>query len=240
MRWSAPDIRARYHAQPQGTARRPRLPATASVSNMLAYYQAVRGAATRIAGAINHATEAFRQGRIEHEPAMTDRMLGAIEESLSNFHYKGISWRAKTLTDRGAGSQEAKYGADFMGVLDIALPNFSVTKGFLAQAKLIRNGNSGDLTELKRQCEKMLNLSPDSFVFLYGDNGVRVVPAVSVVGSNLDPLFLYHRSAQRFFEEHLQCFIGDRHISAPTSITLVELHERFHARSAIVVQAKTE
>jgi hypothetical protein len=97
---------------------------------MLAYYQAVRGVATRIADAINHTTEALRQGRIEHEPAMTDRMLGAIEESLDNFQYKGIQWRAKTLTDRGSGSQESKYGADFMGVLDISLPNFTVKKGF--------------------------------------------------------------------------------------------------------------
>src|SRR5438309_11786536 len=99
---------------------------------MIAYYQAVRGAAKRIADAINHTVEAIGEGRIEQEPAVTDRMLGAIEESLRNYSKKGISWSAKTLTDRGLRSQESKYGADFMGVLNIALPEFNVSKGFLA------------------------------------------------------------------------------------------------------------
>lgn len=168
---------------------------------------------------------------------MTDRMLGAIEESLRNYTKKGIRWSAKRLTDRGRGSQESRYGADFMGILTIALPDFAVSKGFLAQAKLVRNGSSGNLRELRTQCEKMLNLSPASFVFLYGCDGVRVVPAISVVGSKLDPLQLYSRSAQRFFEEHLECFIGDRDIQSATPTTLAALSERFEASSVIAVLA---
>lgn len=205
---------------------------------MFTYYQAVRGAAQQIANAINHTVDALRERRVEQEPAITDRMLGAIEESLSDYSNKGISWQAKTLTDRGAGAQESKYGADFMGVLTITLPNFAVSKGFLAQAKLIRDGSAGSLDELKSQCDRMLNLSPDSFVFLYGFSGVRVIPAVSVVGSTLDPQQLYSRSAQRFFEEHIQCFIGDRKISAPSTVVLNDLRSRFEARSAILIQAK--
>lgn len=206
---------------------------------MISYYHAVREAATCIANAINHSVRALKDGRVEHEPAMTDRMLGAIEESLTNYCVKGICWRAKTLTDRGRGSQESKYGADFMGVLDINLPEFTVSKGFLAQAKLIRNGSAGNLKELKRQCEKMLELSCDSFVFLYGPNGVRVVPALAIVGTTVEPLQLYNRSAQRFFEEHLQCFIGDRNIKCPTPQTLDALRTRFETRSAILIQASS-
>lgn len=205
---------------------------------MIAYYQAVRGVATQIAGAIDGAVTALREGRVEQEPAMTDRMLGGIEESLRNFSHKGIRWTAKTLTDRGPNSQESKHGADFMGVLNINLPNFRVSKGFLAQAKLIRNGSAGDLNELKRQCDKMLNLSPDSFVFLYAEWGVRVVPAISVIGSQVEPLQLYTRSAQRFFEEHLQCFIGDRNIHSASPGALIDLREKFDARSAIAIEAK--
>jgi hypothetical protein len=207
---------------------------------MIAYYHAVRDVASHIAGAINHSVEALHEGRVEQEPAMTDRMLGAIEQSLANYRARGICWSAKTLTDRGPGSQESKYGADFMGVLNIALPEFTVSKGFLAQAKLIRDDSAGDVRELKLQCERMLNLSPDSFVFFYRKNGVRVIPAISVVGSSMDPLQLYSRSAQRFFEEHLQCFIGDRNIDAPTPKTLNALRERFDARSAIFLQAKAD
>jgi len=167
-------------------------------------------------------------------------MLGAIEESLVSYRHKGIRWTAKTLTDRGRASQESRDGADFMGVLNIALPDFAVSKGFLAQAKLIRNGSAGDVAELKDQCEKMLNLSPDSFVFLYDQAAVRVVSALSVVSATADPLQLYSRSAQRFFEEHLQCFIGDRSIQSATPKTLDTLRNRFEARSAIFVQATAD
>lgn len=207
---------------------------------MIAGYHAVREVAQHIAGAIDRSVDALRERRVEQEPAMTDRMLGAIEESLKDYQAKGIRWRAKTLTDRGPGSQESRFGADFMGVLNIALPDFAVSKGFLAQAKLVRNGSAGNIQELKRQCERMLNLSPASFVFLYGPDGVRVVPAISVIGSNVGPLELYSRSAQRFFEEHLQCFIGDRNIQSPTPDTLSDMRERFEARSAIMLQANAD
>lgn len=205
---------------------------------MLAYYQAVRGAATRIASAIDGSVEALRARRVEHEPAVTDRMLGAIEESLRGFTEKGIRWEAKTLTDRGRGSQESKYGADFMGVLKINLPGFRVSKGFLAQAKLVREGDAGDLDELKRQCEKMLKLSPASFVFLYSSDGVRVVPALSALSSSGSPVELYSRSAQRFFEEHLQCFVGDRSIASAHASTLDELREQFQVRTGFMLKAK--
>jgi hypothetical protein len=102
---------------------------------MLAYYRAVREASAHIARAIDHSVAALHEKRVEQEPAMTDRMLGSIEESLSDYRVRGIRWTAKTLTDRGRGSEESKCGADFMGVLNISLPEFDVSKGFLAQAR---------------------------------------------------------------------------------------------------------
>lgn len=205
---------------------------------MLTYYHAVRQVASQISGAIDHAVEALQQGRVEQEPAMTDRMLGAIEHSLEGFRTRGIRWSAKTLTDRGRGSQESHYGADFMGVLNVSLPDYKVSKGFLAQAKLLKHGSVNGLDDLKRQCERMLKLSPDSFVFLYGYNGVRVVPAISVIATNSDPTILYSRSAKRFFEEHLQCFIGDGAIQSPTPQALNDLRIRYEMRRAVVIAAE--
>jgi len=48
---------------------------------MIAYYRAVRKAACRVAAAMNHSVEAMKEGRVEHAPQMTDRMLGAVEEA---------------------------------------------------------------------------------------------------------------------------------------------------------------
>ena len=207
---------------------------------MITYYRAVRQVARRIASATDHAVEALSEGRVEHEPAMTDRMLGAIEESLRDFEVNGIRWSAKTLTDRGPASQESKYGADFVGVLNVDLPAFTISKGFLAQAKLIRNKWVDQSPKLKQQCERMLNLSADSFVFIYAYNGVRVIPAISVLATNVDLGYLYSRSVQRFFEEHLQCFIGDRAIQSATPATLENLRTRLEARNAILITGGLE
>ena len=83
-------------------------------------------------------------------------------------------------------------------------------------------------------------VSPASFVFVYSDEGVRVTPAISVVASNGDPSQLYDRSAQRFFEEHLECFIGDRRMDWPTPETLTALREQRIARSALLIRATAE
>jgi hypothetical protein len=204
---------------------------------MIAYYRAVRQVATRIADAIARSVSALQDGRVEQEPALTDRMLGAVEESMNGFTAKGISWNAKTLTDRAQDSQESRYGADFMGVLRIDLPEFSIAKGFLAQAKLKRNGRIRGIPELKRQCEKMLKLSSQSFVFIYDIDAVRVISANDVIGAE-DPLLLYSQSAQTFFENHLKCIIGDRSISSPTPAGLQSLADEFVARSALRLQAR--
>jgi hypothetical protein len=169
---------------------------------------------------------------------MTDRMLGAVEESLRNFRVHGVRWTAKTLTDRGANSQESRFGADFLGVLNIRLPDFSVSKGFLAQAKLMRGRWFHDAQQLQKQCEQMLMLSPDSFVFLYSRKGVRVVPAISVLGAKGDPTQLYSRSSQRFFEQHLECFIGDRAISSPTPAALEKLQRQYEVRRALLLEGQ--
>lgn len=209
---------------------------------MLRHYHLVREAATRIAVAAELAVEALASRRVEQEPEFTDRMLGSIEQAMRQYRTKGVSWEAKTLTSRGRGSQEKPYGADFLGVLSINLPQFTVNKGFLAQAKIIGEKDNMPRKEYKRlckQCEGMLNLSPDSFVFLYSTKSIRIVPAISIVSANaINPHALYTRSFERFFEAHFESFIGDRQIHTPHPDTLRELADKYNARSALSLTAK--
>lgn len=204
---------------------------------MLSHYGAVRAASEQIAKAVESTVGAIREGRVEQEPAMTDRMLGAIEESLRQFSTNGIRWTAKTLTDRGRSAQETEFGADFLGVLDIALPDYSVKKGFLAQAKRAGRLNHREMSVLHEQCERMLKFTPDAFVFVYSDVGITVVPALAVLGSSKQLSEHYSRSAERFFESHLECFIGDRAISGPTPATLETLRRQYEARVALRISA---
>lgn len=202
-----------------------------------AYKASVRKAAQIIGAAITGAETALLTGQVEQEPAMTDRMLGRIEQALSGVEINGIVWKAKTLTDRGRYAQESKIGADFMGVLEVRIPGYSVKKGFLAQSKLIRRFGSLDMRELVSQCERMLQLSPVSYVFLYEPVGVSVVSANSIVaaGGNLDAV--KRHKARKFFADHLECMIGDRAISSPTPQGLEELLHRAHVRRGIVIRA---
>lgn len=170
-------------------------------------------------------------------------MLGRIAEAMDGFSAKGIRWRAKTLTDRGPHSQEKQYGADFAGVLEIDVPGYNVKKGFLAQAKLLRADGMSD-AEFRRmvgQCQQMLELSPASFVFHQSRDGIRVIPAIAVVGSSgpevaFDPNGVYSRKIGRFYEEHFGCFVGDGAISEPTIETL----ERLRARELLYLAARSQ
>lgn len=205
------------------------------------YRGLVRAVARRISNAAEITVEDLERGDIQQEPSMTDRLLGGIRHAIDGYRSKGVIWRAITLTDRGKGAQEKKYGADFAGVLSIDLPDFRVDKGFLAQAKLMRAGGMemGEFHRMVNQCEQMLRLSPASFVFLYSPNGIRIVPAIAVVGAShpdfvLDTTTLYSRSLSKFYEDHLECFLGDRKINEPTAAML----ERLDTDSLLYIAAR--
>lgn len=211
---------------------------------MLRNYRIIRDAAERVGAAAEGTLSALRDGRVEQEPAFTDRMLGRIEHAMDGYTHNGVSWRAKTLTDRGRGAQESRFGADFFGVLDINLPGYTARKGFLAQAKLIEPGESmktKDFEEMQEQCRKMLRLSADSFVFLYSRQGIFSVPALAVVSSSrTNPHNFYSRSVARFYEEHFACFFGDPRISGIEITSLEILAAEYEARSAIQLVAEVE
>ena len=205
------------------------------------YRGLVRSVARRISSAADITVRDLERGEIQQEPSMTDRLLGGIRNAIDGYRSKGVTWRAITLTDRGRGAQETEYGADFAGVLSVDLPDFKVDKGFLAQAKLIRNGGMGmsEFHRMVNQCEQMLRLSSASFVFLYTAAGIRIVPAISVVGASnpdfvLDTSTLYSRSLSKFYEDHLECFLGDRNINEATPAML----ERLDSESLLYIAAR--
>lgn len=209
---------------------------------MKKHYRIIRESANHIADAANQTVDSLVDKRIEQEPAFTDRMLGRIEQSMSEYEVKGVRWTAKTLTDHGKGTQEIIYGADFIGVLDINFPDYKVQKGFLAQSKLIEPDgyvSPREFSRMQDQCERMLSISPDSFLFLYSTYGITIVPAISILSAEkCNPHELYARSIARFYEEHFQSFIGDRRLKSPSIDVLEEIREEYKARAALALSAK--
>jgi hypothetical protein len=201
--------------------------------------------------------EGIEEERIETETSITDRFLEAIEDVFRRHgEHKGISFKARTLRDRGRGAAEKEFGADFCGVLDINLEGFEQKKGFLSQAKregygattrktrygvtAVHFDQNEEFKRLKGQINDMLSITPDSFVFVYSQGGFLVVPASSVEGLKTGAE-VYAKRVDRFFKEYLMCFIGDHKLKAWDDNSLRSLQEKTNSRTAIMFQIqKTE
>jgi hypothetical protein len=188
----------------------------------------------------------LRDGRVPDEPRFVERMLTNIETEIRGLEVKGLQWEAGTLSSYGKRASEPRYGADFLGVFEVNLPDYYLAKGFLAQAKLIRSGRKLGKAErgrLRVQCEKMLAVTPDAFAFVIRPNEVTIVPAVSVQAGDNEPLDLYQRGVRHFFEEHFASFIGDGLFSSANASALDQLpalQERYDVRHVIYVTARTD
>ena len=211
---------------------------------MIRHFRAVRQIAREISDAADGALDAYIEDRAGEEPQLTDRILGAIEDRVRRQSLDGIMWTARTLkTSRGIAAEEKRHGADLMGVLDLKLPDYYAAKGFLAQAKKAEPGQKFAKREWKRlhlQCERMLLRTPDSFVWAYSKlAGIRVFSANSVLGLGTRDIFnLYSRSMSSFFENHIECFIGDHRLNLTNIETLDALAE-FPAGRVFELSART-
>ena len=193
-----------------------------------------------IATAAKKTINDYINGWVQQEPSITDRLIVNIQNILEKRN-SGVIWKAMTLTDRGANSQEKNYGADLLGIVKIKIDNFEIEKGFLAQAKRIEPNNNisqKEYDKLSLQCNKMLNLSPASFVFLYSkNNGIDVIPAIAIIGAKkCNPHQLEGKKINRFFVEHFECFIGDRSMLQKRNNILKNLCEENDARSGIIIE----
>ncbi len=200
----------------------------------------IAGLVSRVRKAERQTLEALAAGRVEQEPALTDRLLGVMEHTLDGQYIAGINWTAKTLTDRGRGSQESEFGADFMAVFRVSIPGFEVAKGFMAQSKLLEPNDyfaPSDSRKLKQQCKDMLKFSPASYVFVYSQqSGIVVIPAIDVLAArDCNPHELTSLPMPKFYEQHFECFIGDHAIKSADPRGLVALRERAQARSLFIL-----
>ena len=225
---------------------------------MLKKSRMVRKIAREIADAADGAINAYKEGRVVEEPQVTDRILGAIEDRIQSQKFGdvvqdpkfgGVVWNARTLRNsRGVAAEEGRHGADLMGVLDIEIPGYSAKKGFLAQAKKAEPDHpfsSRDWNRLRSQCESMLKRTPDSFVFVYSkQSGIRIFPANATLELKSKNIFdLYNHGVSRlgvsrFFEDHIECSIGDSRLNS-TDIEVLDALANFPVERVLELSART-
>lgn len=175
--------------------------------------------------------EDMKRGNIPAETSITGEFLGILKNEVNNhgqaiFGRKGLTIYATILQDRGPKTAESEYGADFAILLDIKVEGFTLKKGFFCQAKkegdgitindeqytTVKFSLNNEFKRLQKQVDNMLQITPDSFVLIYGIEEFLMVPASSVAGlSNTGSL--YSKRIAEFFEEFLMCFIGDTRLT---------------------------
>jgi hypothetical protein len=185
---------------------------------MIDLFEDAEAVADRIGGAVDRTLTSYAGEDVNQEPHFTDRLLARIEDAVNEAETR-LRWRARTLTDRGPGAEESEVGADFYGLFEATTPDVTFTKGFLAQAKRLQLNEkiaTKEGSRLRHQCRHMLERTPDSFVFLYGAGGVRVISALAVFSSPIQQLDeLGTKSVQEFFHDHFRCFVGDKDLIVP-------------------------
>lgn len=194
--------------------------------------------------------------RVTQESDITSRFLDEIEEIFKyNGQKNGIFFQAKVLRDRGPKATEKEIGADFCGVLHVNFTEFSQSKGFLSQAKKessavrlsktyrvnkIKFPHEKELIRLKDQTDRMLRITPDSYVIIYSTKGFVVVPACSIQGIKDNNIEVYGKPVSQFFKEFLVCFIGDTKLSAPDDESLIQLKKKTEISAMLWMQVKGE
>ncbi|MFA1610031.1 hypothetical protein [Halobellus rubicundus] len=121
--------------------------------------------------------------------------------------------------DRVQRHMESDIGADYAIMYDVSSSGYTLQTAILVQAKRRESGHYTNFGKLREQCESMLRLTTDSFVIDYSTNGMAVVPAVSVVGTDLrefeDDTILtqkYHsKQPKSLFTELFMGYIGNEH-----------------------------
>ncbi|MGP9809388.1 hypothetical protein ACT3TQ_14520 [Halomonas sp. AOP12-C2-37] len=154
-----------------------------------------------------------------------------IEERLGNKDINGCKFSVATFKKK----QEKGVGADLAGVVELSLANRTISKAFLAQAK-IGNFYEGPRginyikaynKDIVRQAEDMLKITSDSFFFLYSTRGIHCVSALQVLLSGSKTIDTGHHPFHTFgsfYQEFFKCFIGD-HLISPAALGAKDLED---------------
>jgi hypothetical protein len=178
---------------------------------------------------------------------ITLHLIDEIEKSLNGKKINGVKFRVKSYKKR----EENLTGADLIGILEINYNGQKISKAYLAQGKIAdikkRKSNKSQYIycynqDILRQTNNMLNITSDSFFFLYTKKGIIVVPSLGVKLSNKNSIKSsdhYYFNFGDFYKNFFKCFIGDHKIAPffnkPSE--LIEYIEQVGYNKAIYIQA---
>lgn len=137
------------------------------------------------------------------------------------------------------------------GVLKIDVNGKKTSKAYLAQAKVCqikREDRVGNPViyrydkNINDQASKMLNITSDSFFFLYTKQGIYVIPAIEVCSTcknSINTEELHYHNFGVFYEEFFKCFVGDHKIAPiyKDVKTLATFAEEYKVNNVLYIKA---
>ena len=180
--------------------------------------QAFREAARAADRAVNASMQKYADGLTTDEDDITGVLIGRLDAAFDG-EIGGFTWSSSILRHRkGVAAQEKKAGADMLFHVSIKTPQLTYSKGVLIQSKRIDESiamTANGHKELLGQCEKMLDITPASFVFNYTKSGMRCASAMKIAGASSRVLSdSCNLTSYRFFLELFRCTTGDRNITS--------------------------
>lgn len=180
--------------------------------------QAFQDAAHTADRAVSAAMLKYSNGLVTDEDDITGVLIGQLDAAFDD-EIGGITWSSSILRHRkGVAAQEKKAGADMLFHVSIKTPQLTYSKGVLIQSKRIDEDIATTAIghkELLGQCDKMLDITPASFVFNYTKSGMRCASATKIAGTSSRVLNdSCNLTSYRFFLELFRCTTGDRNITS--------------------------
>lgn len=211
------------------------------------------GFADKLTRATGRTVRDFAKGKIRHEEPFSDELCGRLKETLEDFETPNVLWQVDLADGEGSArfsantlskyGEERAFGADVVMVLDIDVPGYKTLKGILIQSKILELGDDLSKAERNRlvgQCKQMLEISQESFVFLYGSHAVVPLSAQAVVaanGENLHELAVWDISM--VYLDFAICWKGDTKIQATDRASLEALRASLQAKVAVRVTGRS-
>lgn len=157
----------------------------------------------------------YKRGNHTSEPEITS---GICQEICSHVSTRSLTTtvEAKTFDSDGPKNDESIIGADMAIRFKADFRDFEEEKGILVQAKRRESSSFPNLDKLEEQCDNMLNVSSASYVFIYSEEHLTALPAISVAASEeLSGDYrgeFHYKGTKTFFSEFFNCFLGDREL----------------------------
>lgn len=182
----------------------------------MTFEEAMRLAAQSAERGVKRTIRKYASGRTTDEDDLTGVLVGNLDAEFDE-PIGGVTWSASILRHRrGVAAEEQRVGADLLIHVSLRSPTESYDKGVLIQSKRVQPSilmRKADHAALKMQCQKMVSISPSSFVFNYSTTEMRVGSASRIIGSqnrNLNETCSW--TSYRFFLELFRCPVGDPRI----------------------------